>query len=202
MEDHSKLAFALALKPVFLRSVTGEKSENGKEAEEEGTLFVWPNLVRDLEVHNNLQLFTTLIWYLYTKSRFYLQDLAKGWLLLIDAALLFKREIKIEINWQSTHSCTLRFIMQCMNRNSLFYKLAQVPQIYRSWIDRPVTQGNPAKRCCSHGSQKLTEVTTKTYESLQCEHRALHPCSGLLSDCFPISGNSKSASSPRKTVSC
>ena len=39
VEDHSELAFALALKSVFLRSVTREESGNGKEAEEEGTLF-------------------------------------------------------------------------------------------------------------------------------------------------------------------
>lgn len=54
--------------------------------------------VRDLDVNNNLQSFTTLIWHFYTKSRFYLHDLEKGWLLLINTALLFKREIKIEIN--------------------------------------------------------------------------------------------------------
>lgn len=203
VEDHSELAFALALKPVFLRSKTREKSGNGGEAEQERTLLGWPHLARDLEVHNNLQLFTTPIWYFYTKSRFYLQDLAKGWLLLINTALLFKREIKIEINWQSTHSCTLRFIVQCRNRNSLFYALARVPQIYRSWIDRPVTQGNPAKRCHSHGSQKPTKVTTKKRESLQCEHgdpSSMHRA--FLSDCFPGSGNLKSASSPRKTASC
>lgn len=39
VEDHSKLAFAIALKSMFLHSVTREKNGNGKEAEEEGTLF-------------------------------------------------------------------------------------------------------------------------------------------------------------------
>lgn len=190
-EDHSELAFAFALKSVFLCSVTREKNGNAKEAEDEGTLFGWPNLVRDLEIHNNLQLFTTLIWYSYTKSRFYLPDLAKGWLLLINTALLFKKEIKIKKLIDTTHSCTLQFIMQRMTRNSLFYKLAQVPQIYRSWIDRPVTQGNPAKRCCSHGSQKPTKVTTKKHESLQCEHCALIHASGFYLTAFLLAGTRK-----------
>lgn len=105
----------------------------------------WLNLVRDLEVHNNFQSFIILIWWFYTKIRFYLQDLAMRWLQFFNTALLFKREIKIEMNWQSTHSCTLEFIMQYTNRNNLFYKLAQVPRIYRSVIDRPVTQGNLVK---------------------------------------------------------
>lgn len=39
VEDHSKLAFALALQSAFLRSVMKEKSGNGEEAEEEGTQF-------------------------------------------------------------------------------------------------------------------------------------------------------------------
>lgn len=38
-EDHSELAFAFALKSVFLCSVTREKNGNAKEAEDEGTLF-------------------------------------------------------------------------------------------------------------------------------------------------------------------
>lgn len=135
--------------------------------------------MRDLEVHNNFQSFIVLIWWFYTRSRVYLQDLAMRWLQFINTALLFKREIKIEMSWQSTHSCTLQFIMQYTNRNSLFCKLVQVPQIYSSIIDRPVTQGNPAKRCCSHGSEKPTEVTTNEYESHQCEHHAPHHAPGF-----------------------
>jgi len=39
VQEHSKLAFALGLKAATLRSATREKSGNGKQAEQEGTLY-------------------------------------------------------------------------------------------------------------------------------------------------------------------